>query len=208
MPDMCTTRPADFAPQSILDLRSDKRTRTIVLVLRLIGIVFFVPLFAGIPLTFRHNAGFDPLQLWSLGMSHLPGIVTFLLLGVMAFLVALLHEGLHGLVLRLFGATTVQMHFDGPVPRSYDAGVVFSRRVGLVVATAPFFLVSTAAIVVLLIVPDEWIGWVFLPAVIHSVMAASDFLTVAWLLGVKKEYLVSALSDGWVAYAPGAKART
>jgi hypothetical protein len=208
MPDMHTARPDNFTPHSILDIRSDKRTRTIILFLRLIAIVFFVPLFAGIPLTFRHTAGFDPVHLWSLGLSRFPGIVTFLVLAIVAFVVALVHEGLHGLVLKLYGAPSVQLGVDGVAPRSYDAEAFFPRRIGLVVATVPFFLVSTVAVAALLIVPDEWIGWVFLPAVMHNVMAASDFLAVAWLLGVKKDFLVSVLSDGWVAYAPGGKTRT
>ena len=187
----------------MIDLRSDKKTRNVVLFLRLVSIVFFVPLFAGVPLTFRYNSGFDPALLWSLGAESVPWIVTFLLLGLGAFVVAVLHQLLHAATLYLLGASDVVFHLDGLTPRRPAADAYFRRGPIVVYAIAPFILGSLVGFLLLLVVPDRGVAWVFLPTVINAALAASDFVAVAWVFGVPRDALTAVLGDGYVAYAPG-----
>ncbi len=189
-----------LTPESMIDLRSDARTRRVIFVVRMIAVVFFVPLFAGIPLTFRHASGFDPALLWSLGLGERSGIVSFLVLAVIAEAGALVHEGIRAGVVRFWGNGSVTFAFDGVAPRISAPDTVLSRKVAIAVSAAPFLIVSTVGLVALLIVPDRIVPWVFLPTVIHNVIGASDFVVVAWLVGIDGTSPVRLLSDGWVAY--------
>ena len=203
MPEFLRTLPDTFNPQSMIDLRNDKRTRNIVFFLRMFSVVFFVPLFAGVPLTFRYQEGFDPLYLWEFGLAGIPWLVSFLLLGVVVYLVAVIHELLHTAALFAMGARGFVFEIDGIAPRSYDETTYLTRVGTLVYAATPFLLGSVLGVFFLLWVPDEYIAWAFLPAVANGVLSAADFVLVAWLLGVPRDGLCSILSDGTVAYGPG-----
>ncbi|MFA7567427.1 MAG: DUF3267 domain-containing protein [Alkalispirochaeta sp.] len=203
MPEILNELPDGFTPQNMLDLRSDKRTRMIVAVLQVAAIIFFVPLFAGFPLTFRQETGFDPALLWDLGLSSVSGLVSVLVLAVLAFGLALVHESLHHAVLRLYGVEDITASLNRLAPKVFAAEAYLPRLVAIIVTATPFLVVSVVGVAALLLVPDRFVAWAFLPTVIHAVISASDFVVLAWLLGVKRNYLVTLLPGGWLAYGPG-----
>ena len=202
MPEFLRPLPDSFNPQSMIDLRNDKRTRNIVFFLRLFSVVFFVPLFAGVPLTFRYQAGFDPLHLWEFGLAGIPWLASFLLLGLTVYLVVVLHELLHAAALYVMGSRSVVFEIDGISPRTHDASHL-TRSGVLVYAATPFLIGSVIGVIFLLWVPDEHIAWAFLPVVANGVVSASDFVLVAWLMGVPRDAVCSVLTDGTIAYGPG-----
>jgi len=203
MPNVRELLPDTYNPQSMVDVRNDKRTRTSVLFLRLFSIVFFVPLFAGVPLTFRHQSGFDPVLLWEIGFGSTGWLAPFVALGAAVYVVAILHEGLHAAVLSLLGAQPVTVGFNGVTPVASAAERYLSRRGALLYGAAPFFTGSIIGIGALLVVPDRYVSWAFLPTVAHGVISAADFVVVAWLVGVPKDGLVEVLPEGIVAYGEG-----
>lgn len=205
MPRLIAELPEEHAPKSMIDLRGDKKTRNVVFFLRMLAIVFFVPLFAGIPLTFRYNSGFDPVMLWELGVPATSWIVPFLMLGVAVYLIAVMHELLHAATLYLVGrssgtAGSVEFGIDGITPRSHAASLPLTKAGAFLYAIAPFFVVSVGGVVALLLVPDRFVSWVFLPTVAHGVIAASDFVVIAWIVGTPSDTGIAVLADGLVAY--------
>ncbi|MDA3949781.1 MAG: metalloprotease family protein [Spirochaeta sp.] len=203
MPEFLRTLPDTFNPQSMIDLRNDKRTRNIVFFLRLFSVVFFVPLFAGVPLTFRYQAGFDPIYLWEFGLAGIPWLASFVLLGLAVYVVVVVHELLHAGALYAMGSRSVVFKIEGISPRSYDESTSLTRFGTLVYAATPFLVGSVVGVLFLLWVPDEYISWAFLPTVANGVISAADFVLVAWLMGVPRDGLCSVLVDGAVAYGPG-----
>lgn len=176
-----------------------------VLFLRLFSIIFFVPLFAGVPLTFRHAEGFDPVLLWQLGFANSPWIVPFLALGLATYLLVLIHELIHGAVLRVLDPR-VTFSIDGIAPRSHAASLYLTRAGAVLYAVTPFFVVSLLGVIALLLVPDRAVSRVFLPTVVHGVIAAGDFVVVAWAVGAGKDAAIAVLADGLVAYGPASAA--
>lgn len=197
-----TTRPPvqERTPLSMIDTRNDKRTRYITFFLRMVSIVFFVPLFAGIPLTFRYNRGFDPVQLWELGLTGIPGIVSYLLIGVGIYGIVALHEALHAAFLAGFGRTVATLSIVGFTPKASAPEIALSRLGAFIVTVGPFFVGSIIGVSALLVVPDRAVSWAFLPTVAHGVVSAADFVVVAWIFGVPKNASITMLVDGCVAY--------
>ncbi|MFP4152060.1 MAG: DUF3267 domain-containing protein [Alkalispirochaeta sp.] len=203
MPNARETLPDTYNPQSMVDVRNDARTRRSVFFLRLFSIVFFVPLFAGVPLTVRHRAGFDPVLLWEIGFGNTGWLVPFVLLGAAVYVVVLLHEGIHAGVLSLLGVRPVTVGFNGLTPVASAPERYLSRRGAFIYGATPFFAGSIVGIAALLVVPDRFVSWAFLPTVAHGVICAADFVVIAWLIGVPKDGVIELRPEGVVAYAEG-----
>lgn len=186
----------------MVDLFQDRRTRSVLFILRLIATVFFVSIFGGIPIILRASEGFDPFFLWDFSVPGAPGIVSFLLLGVAIYGAVILHELIHAAVLWLHGAKELTFRVTRLAPRVSAPGVHLRRGSFFLYAAVPFMTVSVIGIVFLLTLPLEWIAWAFLPTVANGIYSAADFVVLAWAIGVPPEAVIAIVPEGALATHP------
>ena len=149
----------------------------------------------------RLHSEFDPVHLWAFGLERYSWLVSFLGLAVGGYAIVFIHESIHALSLYLLGGKSVTFTIDGIAPRAFDRTTLFSKRAVFVVTVMPFLLISLVGTAALLFVADRSVSWVFLPTVINAVVAAADFVVVAWLIGVPAGSVVAVAPEGCVAYA-------
>jgi hypothetical protein len=186
----------------MIDFAGDRRTRSVVFILRMIAAVFFVAIFGGISFAFRSSQEFDPIHLWDFALSGMPGLFPFLVMAVAVYLVILAHELVHVALLRLNGARSVSLRIDRIVPRASAPDWYFRRGSALVYAIGPFMILSVVGMILLITVPLDYLAWVFIPIVANGVVSAADFVVIAWLSGVPPDGLVVVTHEGTMAFAP------
>lgn len=131
-----------------------------------------------------------------------PGLAIIIVLVVV---LAVVHEGIHGLVMRMFGA---QPRFGfsrvaGLMPALYTTapGYRFSRIEYLVVIFAPAVLISASGFVTCF---SPWAGYVIFPLAAHLAGCAGDFGAGLRTLREPRGTVCEDLPDGTRFYRPTA----
>lgn len=194
--------PEDYRRVGTLDLRNDRTARSISFALRMLTLVVFVPLFAGVAWVIRPEIRRDPAVLWNLGGSEFPVILIYLALGALIVAMLILHELVHLAVFRLSGAGDSRIGVNGFAVFAWADGWYTRRGAMVLNAAAPFFVISAAGVSLFPLVSAEFFGWVYLPVVINAAAAAGDYMGIAWLLMVPRGAWISDEGETLTAYAP------
>lgn len=193
--------PDSKQPISMIDLATDRRTRSATFILRLVASVFFVSIFGGIPIVLRRSEGFDPFYLWDFAIAGAPALLSFLVMGIVVYFVILIHELIHYVMLRMNGARDIAFRIDRITPRASAPEWYLRRGSAFIYAISPFMALSLIGMVLLLTVPQWFIAWIFIPTVANGVFSAADFVVVAWLGGVPRDGLVVIVHEGAIAFS-------
>lgn len=152
-----------------VDWQSGRTTLAIWNALALVLLVVGIILFTVILTVANDGAGFS-LE----GAALILGI---LLTIVLTFALMVVHEGIHGLVMKRYGATPSYgaMMIGNVVPVFYCTapGAMFTRRQFVGIALAPALVVTIGSAVVIAFVPHG--GWVVFPAAMHLAGCIGDF---------------------------------
>ena len=199
------TLPDGYQEYAAFDRKGNPLNRRISYVMHFAAVVFFVPLFAALTAAVRPGRELDPVDLWA---ARLPGFGfpgTLALLLVVSAAVLYLHPVIHAAVLRLVGHATPVFATSKAVLSVLVPGWYLSKPVMIIVAVAPFFLISIVGTVLLSVVPSAAIAWVYVPLVANAVVTARDVMTLSWVLVTPRKAL---FTDDGVVLTTYAMART
>lgn len=185
-----------------LDLRNDRKARSISFALRVFTLIVFVPLFAGVAWVIRPEIRLDPAVLWNLGGGRLPAILVYLALGALIMAMLVLHELVHLAVFRMSGAKDSRIGVNGLAVFAWAEGWYTRRGAMVLNAAAPFFVISAVGVALFPLVSTEYFGWVYLPVVINAAAAAGDYMAIAWLMMVPPRAWISDEGETLIAWAP------
>jgi hypothetical protein len=202
MADARRALPQHYREVATSDRRTDPIYRRVSYILHFAAAIFFVPLFAGVTAAVRPGRAFDPVDLWSVSM---PGLGLIGSLAVMFFVVVgvvNLHMLLHGAAIRVLARAEPRF-----VPRRITVSVsapqwYIPKRRMLLVTVTPFFIISAAGALLLALVTDGLIAWIFVPLVANGIASSGDILTLSWLIVTPAGTLVRAEDDALTAFAP------
>lgn len=162
--------PVDYRQIFAVDLQRDKKTALLINGLALIvTAVMGVGMHLVIPIgtLFDMTAGLGPYALRFL----------VLLVGLVAYII--LHEWLHGRVMRLCGAQQVKFGFTGLYAFAGSAADYFTKRAYLAIALAPLVVWGVALLVLNLVVPLPWFWVVYILQITNVSGAMGDvYVTV------------------------------
>lgn len=145
-------------------------------------------------------------RLWQpVGAVDMSAIQTILGL-VMVGLTVVLHELLHGLALRCYGAKpTYGVLWKGMMFYATAAGHAFARNAYVVIALAPLIGLSMLGIVLLMLPQPGWLAiWVILCTAFNAGSAVGDLWLVRVALGYPRFAYVVDEKDGLRVFLPPA----
>lgn len=173
-----TTLPAHYRLMRTIDLQRDKKLMIAVNLLSLA--IFFLLLFVGTLL--------QPIsiQLESLGVEL--GRMLALLGAVAVYIFA--HEGIHGVMIRIYGGVKPQYGFTGLFAYAGSDQAYFDRSSYLVIALAPVLVWGVVLGLLPLFLPAGWFWPVYLIQCFNLSGAAGDLFVSVLLLRMPRNLLV------------------
>jgi hypothetical protein len=125
------------------------------------------------------------------------GLVDVLIVVVLALVVSVVHEAIHGAVMRVFGAKAQfgAVMVAGAIPALYTtaAGHLFTRGQYLTVALAPALLISVVGFAACFTVGG---GYLILPLALHLGGCTGDFMATREVLCEGRGTMCEDLRDG------------
>ena len=190
-------RDQEHAPGTI-DWQPGRRTLAIwnglSLLLLLVGLMGF-----GLVWAVGNGGGGFSLEGWAL-------ILGFLFTLLLTFVLMVVHELIHGLVITLFGTTpsygAMMMGKLVPVFFCTAPGVTFTRRQFAVIALAPSVVITLLGVMLMAFVPRG--GWLVVPAAVHLAGCIGDFGMTAIVARQPAGTIVEDLKTGMRFHRPPA----
>ena len=138
------------------------------------------------------------------GFGLLAGLAVTL---VLTFGLMVIHEGVHGLVIRRYGAMptfgAAMMGKVMPVFYCTAPDARFTRRQFMVIAMAPSVVVSLACVALITLAPFG--GWLVVPAAIHLAGCIGDFVMTVIVARLSPGTRVEDLKTGMRFHAPASR---
>lgn len=189
-----TRSPIHELPPGCVEIKhlvlTDTRTLTM---LNLLGLV---PLIGGVLVMALYWSWIAPLRP---SIPPLNAPLPDLLMIVLVFVITLpLHELIHGVAIRWAGHTPrYGMKLDKGVLYATAENALFRRDEYIVVALAPFMVISLFVLAILWVVPDGWVYWLSLAAALNAGGAIGDLWMTGVLLRFPRRVLVRDEADGF-----------
>ena len=186
------TLPEGYAEILSVDLQKDKR---LALWVNLAGVVIMVAM--GVAMCF-----FKPLTLLADVSENFP--LSFLLrFGVLMLgmlLYVLLHEAVHGVFMKAYGARHLRFGFTGLYAYAGAPATYFTKGAYLVIALAPVVLWGIVLGVLNPLVPDGWFWVVYLIQIFNVSGAVGDFYVTLRFLRLPRDLLVCDTGVSMIVY--------
>ncbi len=172
--------PKGYVQYLSIDLQKDKKLALLVNGMAiLIGAIMAVPMNFAVPIEtlFDMEKGLDDYIL-RFGV---------LLVGMLAYII--LHEAVHGVVMKLCGAENVKYGFTGLYAYA-GSGDYFPKRAYILIALAPVILWGGVLLALSLLVPVSWFWAVYIIQIINISGAAGDIYVTVKFIRMPKNILV------------------
>lgn len=171
---------------SKLDFRDNKQLMLISYALRLIGAVAFSTVFYFIVQQLYPTQSISLESLITIKLEGGPDIISILLIVIAVVGVLWFHEMIHATVFFIHTGAPPHIGIRGPIIFASAVGYLNTRNVMIVNALAPFVVISMLGMLLLAVVPQGLLAWLFIPTVANSAAAGGDFMAVYWLLSLPK----------------------
>ncbi len=172
--------PKGYVQYLSIDLQKDKKLALLVNGMAiLIGAIMAVPMNFAVPIEtlFDMEKGLDDYIL-RFGV---------LLVGMLAYII--LHEAVHGVVMKLCGAENVKYGFTGLYAYA-GSGDYFPKRAYILIALAPVILWGGVLLALSLLVPVSWFWAVYIIQIMNISGAAGDIYVTVKFIRMPKNILV------------------
>ena len=163
-----------------LDFRNNRRQLLSSYLIRLAGVFLFGFLFHYLLNTIRGE--FSMATLLNVEIERVGAVWSILLLMLDIVLVLYLHELVHAAVYYLSNGQKPRIGMRGLVIYAAAPDKLISRNVMLINAWAPFIVISLLGFLLMLIVPEQALAWVFIPTLVNAAAAGGDFMVVYFVL--------------------------
>lgn len=164
----CTVLPEGYKPVLHIDLQKDKRLALLVNGLALlIGVILFGIAVCFVPVDSFMDFANPGMMLWKLAV---------LCGGIIGYVI--LHEAVHGVVMRHYCEAKVKFGFTGLYAYAGSEGY-YCRRHYIIIALAPIVFWGAVLLLVNFLVPPSWFYVVYWIQVMNLSGAAGD-LYVSW----------------------------
>jgi len=192
------TLPENYSFDSKFDLK-DKKLLIWLNVIGLFLTIFFLFLFGKIAIWLRSDLGESTF--FSING---PGDILLKLAGIflIVILVMVLHEGVHGFFFWLFAQNKPIFGIKTGYAYAAMPGWYFQRNQYLIIGLAPFVILNMLGILLLALVPIDWL-WVVLGSLLmNSSGAVGDLAVVFWLIRKPAASLAMDKADSIELYIP------
>ena len=115
--------------------------------------------------------------------------------------VVVLHEGVHGIFSWIFTHSRPVFGFRGIYFYTTSPGWYFSRRQFVIIALAPFMLLSMLGLILLAIAPSRAIPAVLIGTILNAAGAVGDFFIIFLAARERRPIVIEDLGDGMNFYA-------
>ncbi len=187
--------PENYAELLTIDLQKNKKLAILVNLLAIIlAALMVVPMCFFIPFT----------VLFDLSDGLLPYMLRFLTLLVSMIAYIILHEAVHGITMRAFGATHTRFGFTGIYAFAGSEKDYFGKWQYIIVALAPVLLFGVLLALLQLLLPlsPAWLWIIYLIQVINVSGAAGDLFVSMRFLSLPRTVLVRDTGVSMTVYAP------
>ena len=115
--------------------------------------------------------------------------------------VVVLHEGVHGIFSWIVTHSRPIFGFRGGYFYTANPGWYFSRRQFVIIALAPFMLLSILGLILLVIAPSRAIPAVLIGTILNAAGAVGDFFIIFLAARERRPIVIEDLGDGMNFYA-------
>lgn len=183
-----------------LDFRNNKRLLILSYAFRLASIPFFGSLFLFIVRYFADNNYVTLRTVMEIKIHTLPPVASILLLILDVILVLYIHESIHAAVFFFTHKQKPQIGIRGLIIFAAAPHKVLTKGEMIANGIAPFTVISLLGIVIMSLLPHNFISWIFIPAVVNAAASGGDFMTIVWVLKQPKGSKFIDIGDATTAY--------
>lgn len=187
--------PSGYSEILTVDLQKNKKQATIINIAALvIGLAMGIGMHFYIPIT----------TLFNMSDGFVPYLIRFaaLLVGMVAYII--LHEAVHGIAMKMFGARKVKYGFTG-IYAYAGSDDYFGKTPYIVIALAPIVVWGIVLAVLNFIVPVEFFWVVYFIQISNISGAAGDLYVTFKFLRLPKDILVCDTGVSMTVYSSGSK---
>ncbi len=187
--------PSGYSEILTVDLQKNKKQATIINIAALvIGLAMGIGMHFYIPIT----------TLFNMSDGFVPYLIRFaaLLVGMVAYII--LHEAVHGIAMKMFGARKVKYGFTG-IYAYAGSDDYFGKAPYIVIALAPIVVWGIVLAVLNFIVPVEFFWVVYFIQISNISGAAGDLYVTFKFLGLPKDILVCDTGVSMTVYSSESK---
>lgn len=193
------TKPQKSTEISKLDFRDNTQLMLISYGLRLIGAVVFSIAFYLIVQQMYPSQAVSLESLITIKLEGIPDIASIVLIIGAVVGVLWLHEMIHATVFFFHTGSSPQIGMRGPIIFASAVGYLNTRNAMIVNALAPFVVISLLGVLLMTVVPQQLLAWIFIPTVANAAAAGGDFMAVQWLLSLPKDSQIEDHGDVLIA---------
>lgn len=192
--------PDDYRQIGIIDLIQNQK---ILVVINIIGVLLFF-LFGWLFIEYLRLVRLDDLEkIQSFKVeSVLTVINAFLILLFVVFSMVILHEGAHGIFFWIFTRSRPKYAFKGFYAYATAPGWYLPKKQYMIIAVAPFLLITLCGIVLISIVPNSLLFPLLILLVLNASGSVGDLLVFVWLIGKPGTSLALDEGDRIIVYLP------
>ncbi|MCP4139534.1 MAG: DUF3267 domain-containing protein [Chloroflexi bacterium] len=196
---MNTTYRDGYKNIAILDL-AEKGTLAFSYFLRAFGFALFTGLFIVLTRFLYPHLPTTVETYLNIALPNLPGIVSILLAAASVIAVLALHELVHATVFYLDQRIPAKIGGRGLLIFASAPGYLVGRTSMIINALAPFIIISALGFLLIALVSENLLSWIFISTVANAAAAGGDFIAVAWLLKQPKNVRIEDTGDVLTAY--------
>lgn len=164
-----------------VDMQKDKKTALLVN-----GLAIIIAVVMAVPMAFHISI----LEMFNMDKGMLDYFARFLTLLFGTFLYLVLHEAVHGITMKLFGATKLRFGFTGMYAFAGSERDYFKKAPYIVIALAPVVVFGIIFGILCPLVPREWFWVIYLLEIANVSGAAGDIFVSLRFLKMPKTILV------------------
>ena len=165
-----------------LDFRNNKKQLIISYFLRAIGVIVFGYIFLLITRFLANDSEVVLKELIDIEIKSLPAILSVILIILDVSIVIFLHELIHASVVFLTHRQKPKIGIRGLIVYAAAPESILTKTQFIITALAPFLVISIIGCMLIFIIPQSFLSWIFIPTVINAAAAGGDFMAVLWAL--------------------------
>lgn len=183
-----------------LDFRNNKAQLILSYILRITGVFVFGLLFVLWVSLVKPNTLMNFETLLNIKIVSVPSIVSILFITMDVLFVLYLHELIHASVFYLTHKQKPKIGMRGFVIFAAAPSHLLNRSQFVINALSPFIFISLLGGLALVVIPSNFIAWIFIPTVINAAASGGDFMAVAWVMRHDKRVIYNDDGDIITAY--------